>query len=182
MRGLVAMLSDYPGRVAVTPLRRVCDEFPNVDVVVYDTLCLHRREGEELDQLLAAAGLKVLIYSRDMRPDLRARALARGCTAWVSMSASADELVEAIELTAAGEQPVEHSNLPHAKVLTPRETEILGLITQGLSNREITEQLHLTANTLKTHIRQIYRKIGVSSRAQAVAWALHDGFLPSQPV
>lgn len=179
-RGLAAMLSDYPGRVVVIPLRRGEGEFPGVDVVLYDTLCLHRRDGEELDQLAACESLKVLVYSRDMRPDLRARALARGCTAWVSMSANADALVEAIEQTAAGRAPA-HQLLAHDRVLSPRETEILGLIAQGLSNHEITERLGLTANTLKTHVRRIYRKIGVTSRAQAVAWALQDGLLPSEP-
>ena len=180
MRGILAMLADFPSRVSITPLRTRSDRPPEVDVVVYDTLCLHRREAEELDELLRTPGLTVLVYSRDMRPDLRARALAKGCTAWVSMSANAEHLVEAIEQAAAGAQPTERgSRLERDAVLTAREAEILALITQGLSNREITEQLGLAANTLKTHIRQIYRKIGAHSRAQAVAWALQDGYLPA---
>lgn len=175
------MLADYPKRVSATPLWARSASWSDLDVVLYDTLCLHRRDAEELDQLLATPGVTVLVYSRDMRPDLRARALAKGCSSWVSMSASADDLVEAIELAAAGERPTERASaLDRDRLLTARETEILALITQGLSNREITERLDLAANTLKTHIRQIYRKIGARSRAQAVAWALQDGYLPSE--
>lgn len=180
VRGLLAMLADYPRRVSATRLRAT-SSLPDVDVVLYDTLCLHRREATELDQMLATPGVTVLVYSRDMRPDLRARALAKGCTAWVSMSASADDLVHAVELAAAGECPAEQaSSLDRDTVLTAREIEILSLITHGLSNREITERLELSANTLKTHIRQIYRKIGARSRAQAVAWALQDGYMASE--
>lgn len=176
------MLSDFPHRVVVRELRHRAGSVPDIDVVLYDTLCLHRREGEELDQLLATPGLEVLVFSRDMRPDLRARALAKGCSAWVSMSATAEELVEAIELTAAGENPAPRTSQPEqVAALTVREMQILSLITQGYSNNEIAACLGVTANTLKTHVRQIYRKIGVDSRAQAVGIALQHGFVPTLP-
>jgi DNA-binding CsgD family transcriptional regulator len=62
--------------------------------------------------------------------------------------------------------------------LSPREVEVLSLVTQGMSNQEIADRLFLTINTLKSHIRQAYKKIGVSSRAQAVAWCMQHGFAP----
>jgi two-component system, NarL family, response regulator LiaR len=49
-------------------------------------------------------------------------------------------------------------------------------VCQGLSNEEITERAFIAMNTLKTHIRSTYRKIGVTSRSQAVAWGLTHGF------
>lgn len=63
--------------------------------------------------------------------------------------------------------------------LTPREREILGLLIGGLSNNEIGERLNLREQTVKNRVSEIYAKLGVSSRAQAVVWALQHGFLSS---
>ncbi|WP_017933247.1 response regulator transcription factor [Nocardioides sp. Iso805N] len=178
-RGLTAMLADYPDRVIVTALPSVWTTAAGVEVVLYDTYGLYENEGADLEHLLHHTRAKVVIFSRDMRPDLRARALAKGCRAWVSMSIRAKELVEAIELAAAGESlPDQEERLGLEAGLSPREVETIALIAQGFSNQEVAERLHLSANTLKSHIRQAYRKIGASSRAQAVAWALQNGFAP----
>lgn len=176
-RGLGAMLADYPHRVTVTMLPSVWAKAHGVDVVIYDSMGLHNADGADLDHLIRRTDAKVLFYSRDMRPDLRARALALGVDAWISMSARAPELVEAVELTAAGKPlPDQEERLGQDVGLSPREVEILALITQGLSNQDIVEKLHLTINTLKSHIRSIYRKIGANTRAQAVGWAMQHGF------
>jgi len=179
-RGLTAMLADYPDRVIVTALPTVWTSAAGVQVVLYDTLGLHDGDGADLDHLVHRTGAKVLVVSRDMRPDLRARALAKGCSSWISMSVRAKELVEAIELTAAGAPlPDQEERLGQDAGLSPREVETIALITQGLSNQEIADRLHLTTNTLKSHIRQAYRKMGVTSRPQAVVWALQHGFSPA---
>jgi DNA-binding CsgD family transcriptional regulator len=62
--------------------------------------------------------------------------------------------------------------------LTPREAEILALIAQGLSNQQIAERAYLSINSVKTYIRTAYRRIGVTSRSQAVLWAVDNGFRP----
>lgn len=179
-RGLTAMLSDYPDRVIVTALPGARSRAAGVEVVLYDALGLHNSDGTELDHLIHATQAKIVLYSRDMRPDLRARALAQGCTAWISMSARAKELLEAIELALDGVRPPE-APPGYEAGLSPREVETLALITQGLSNEEIVQRLYLSANTLKSHIRQCYRKIGVTTRAQAVGWAVGNGFIPFPP-
>jgi DNA-binding NarL/FixJ family response regulator len=179
-RGLTAMLADYPDRVIVTALPTVWTKAAGVEVVLYDTICLLGSDGADLDHLVKNTRARVLIYSRDMRPDLRARALAHGANAWISMSTRAKELVEAIELTAAGRPlPDQDDRLGQAVGLSRREVETIALIAQGLSNEDIARRLHLSTNTLKSHIRQAYRKIGVSSRAQAVSWAMQNGFAPA---
>lgn len=178
-RGLTAMLADYPDRVIVTALPTVWTSAAGVEVVLYDTFGLHGNDGGELEHLVHNTQAKVLIFSRDMRPDLRARAEAHGCRSWVSMSTRAKELVEAIELTAADRSlPGQEDGSGHDVGLSPREAEVLALVAHGHSNIEIAEKLHLSANTLKSHIRQAYRKIGATSRSQAVAWALQNGFSP----
>ena len=62
--------------------------------------------------------------------------------------------------------------------LTDRESEILALITQGMSNAEVAGLTFLSPNTVKSYIRTIYRKIGVESRTQAVLWGVRHGFTP----
>jgi len=176
-RGLTAMLADYPDRVVVVSLPNVRSKAVGLDVVLYDSICLHNDDGGDLLHLINKTDAKVLFYSRDMRPDLRARALAMGVSAWISMSTHARDLVEAIELTAAGQPlPGQEDRLGQGAGLSEREVEILALITQGLSNKEIADRLFLTINTLKSHIRSTYKKIGATSRPQAVAWAMQHGF------
>jgi len=80
----------------------------------------------------------------------------------------------------AGDQPlVVHRGLPPILIepLSERELEVLGLIAQGLTNREIAARLFLTLNTVKVHTRNIYGKLDVHSRTEAVACARNLGLL-----
>ena len=67
--------------------------------------------------------------------------------------------------------------VPH---LTPRELEVLRLV-EGRSNREVARLLWVTDDTVKFHLANTYRKLGVSSRSEAVAWARERGLLESRP-
>lgn len=72
---------------------------------------------------------------------------------------------------------------PGGDVLSHREEEILRLITQGHTNQEIAETLFIALNTVKTHIRSLYHKIGVTSRTHAVLWGVRHGYLDAhQPL
>src|SRR6202012_3888424 len=62
--------------------------------------------------------------------------------------------------------------------ITDRESEVLALITQGKSNAEIAGLTYLSPNTVKSYIRNVYRKIGVTTRTQAVLWGVAHGFTP----
>jgi len=68
---------------------------------------------------------------------------------------------------------------PHG--LSPRETEVLALIAAGRSNQEITEDLHVSMATVKTHVNRIFAKTGVRDRAQAVAYAYEQGLTGAPP-
>jgi DNA-binding NarL/FixJ family response regulator len=67
---------------------------------------------------------------------------------------------------------------PAARPLSPREIEILGLVSKGLTNREIADLLSLSRLTVECHIKNIYKKLAVSSRTQAVFEARTSGLLP----
>jgi DNA-binding NarL/FixJ family response regulator len=66
--------------------------------------------------------------------------------------------------------------------LSARESQVLVLVASGLSNREIATQCFLSINSVKTYIRSAYRKIGATTRTQAVLWALEHGLRPPPPV
>ncbi|HEX5878849.1 MAG TPA: response regulator transcription factor, partial [Actinomycetota bacterium] len=67
---------------------------------------------------------------------------------------------------------------PVVEPLTERELAVLRLLATRLSNREIGRQLYVSVNTVRTHIQAVYRKLGVGTRADAVAHARELGLLP----
>jgi DNA-binding NarL/FixJ family response regulator len=173
-RGLAAMLAEHPGRSVVTDVGQA-------EVVLYDAIGVHGSDGSDLVRLLRPSGPVVVAVSRDLRPDLRARALALGAHTWVSMSVRSRELVEAVEAAATGRDlPGRVDRLGAEVSLTPREVEVLALIAQGCSNLEIADRLYLSINSVKTYIRSAYAKIGATSRSRAVAWCLQNGFAPPE--
>jgi non-specific serine/threonine protein kinase len=66
---------------------------------------------------------------------------------------------------------------PQHSLLSKREEEVLRLVAEGLTNKEIAQQLIVTENTVKTHVTSLFNKLGVDSRAQAVAVAASEGLL-----
>ncbi|WP_246142580.1 helix-turn-helix transcriptional regulator [Nocardioides rubriscoriae] len=151
------------------------------DVVLYDTHALTLGDGADLDRWLAVTTSVVVALRHDLRPALGAEAVARGAHASVDVTIDRAGLVRAVvdaardgrESRATRVVPL---RLGHHVGLTPREVDVLSQITQGLSNQEIAEQSYLSINSVKTYIRSAYRRIGVTSRAQAVVWCVQNGF------
>lgn len=172
VKGLTVMLSEHPERAVVT-------EVDDAEVVLYDVLGVHRHNASDLEAIVAPDGPVVVAVSHDLRPDLRARALAAGAHGWISMSVASHELVDAVEAAASGREVPGGTDGPGSPAaLTPREVEVLALITRGMSNLEIAEELYLSINSVKTYIRSAYAKIGATSRSRAVAWCLQHGYAP----
>lgn len=170
-KGLAAMLAEHGPRTVLTE--------GEADVILYDVFGMHTINGADLDALIKDTDAVVIAVSRDLRPDMRARALAHGAHAWISMSASSEELVAAVEAAAAGEfVPDEGDRLGRDVGLTAREVEVLALVAQGYGNQDIAERLYLSINSVKTYIRSAYGKIGADSRTRAVIWCLQNGFAP----
>jgi DNA-binding NarL/FixJ family response regulator len=150
------------------------------DVVLYDVHGLLGDGGADLDRLVATTTSTVLAVRNDLRPALVAQALARGAHGSVDVASDAEVLLQAVLAAAgaAGSAPVAvlSPRLGESAGLTPREVDVLTLITQGLSNQEIAEQSYLSINSVKTYIRSAYRRIGATSRSQAVVWCVRHGF------
>lgn len=70
---------------------------------------------------------------------------------------------------------------PTPEQLSARELEIMTRICRGDSNLEIAAELYLSINTVKTHIRSAYRRIGITRRVEAVLWGAQHGLVPHEP-
>lgn len=81
-----------------------------------------------------------------------------------------------LELIPAGQTPQQDADMGEVSLST-RETEILHLVAEGLTNREIAEQLHISRYTAECHIKNIYKKLAVSSRTRAINEARQRGLL-----
>lgn len=102
---------------------------------------------------------------------MREAALAGGATGAVR-GESAAEILGAIDLVRG--LPAEEA-IDRAPRLTRRELEILRLVSEGRTNREVAEVLWVTTQTVKFHLANVYRKLGLGSRAEAVEWARRHG-------
>ncbi|GAB3765001.1 DNA-binding NarL/FixJ family response regulator [Nocardioides ginsengisegetis] len=185
--GIAALVAEHPGRAVLVPFPTGPGD-PEPEVIVYDAIGLLEGDTGELDRLVKETLAAVVVLARDLRPDLAARALARGADGCVSLEADAAHFLAVVEAAAAGQLEGDfipsgelggtYARLGDHSTLTGREVEMLGLITLGLSNAEIAERCYLSINSVKTYIRGAYRKIGAADRSQAVQWALRHGFAP----
>jgi NarL family two-component system response regulator LiaR len=161
----------------------------DVDIVLFDTFGQVQGRGIDLEDFVHDSGAKVVLYSWNLEPQLINQALAAGASGYLSKVLTGPEIVRALERIMNGERVVltgDHETSVGGEGdwpgrsfgLSSREAEVLALITQGLSNQEIAAHAFLSINTLKTYIRSAYRKIHVTSRTQAVLWAVDNGFKP----
>lgn len=113
-------------------------------------------------------------------------AIEAGASGYLLKAAPAEELVAGVRSVAAGEvalspaiaaQLVTRMREPAPAALTPRETEVLRLVAEGLSNRQIGERLFLGEATVKTHLLRTFEKLGVNDRTRAVTLAMERGLL-----
>jgi len=166
------------------PITTIGAEGAEPDVVLYDVIRLQVDDGAELDHWLTETGSTVIAVARSLRPDLGARAVEKGVEWSIDLDITAAELIRVIQDAMTGHledcPPVHGMDTdayPGAAAgLTLRESQVLGLVAQGLRNQEIAAQEFLSINSVKTYIRTGYRKIGARTRGQAVAWAIQHGF------
>jgi DNA-binding NarL/FixJ family response regulator len=189
--GVAAALAPFVERVRVVELDSGLPVLQDVDVILYDTFGAIQGDGIDLEDLVHGTDAKVVIFSWNVQPDLIDKALARGARGYISKATPAEQIVEVLEAVHAGRvmrprtpervDTVDKGDWPGREHgLTPREAEIIALITQGLSNQEIAAKSYLSINSVKTYIRTAYRKMGVTRRAQAVAWGMQHGFQPDR--
>ena len=126
----------------------------------------------------------ILMLSMHSEETLVRQALAAGARGYVLKNALELDLAAAIKRVAAGEQVIDPALVKPAPLpgernrrLTPRELEVLQLICDGLSNKEIAVKLDLSANTVAVHRANIMNTLGVHKTAELVVYALQNGLV-----
>jgi DNA-binding NarL/FixJ family response regulator len=134
-------------------------------------------------------GLKVLMLGVEPSQTYMARAATAGVQDYLFEGSSSRQILEAIKRAAEGKSPpgttaygrvlasMLDRSLNPSVGLTPRELQVLRHIGYGLSNEEIAHSLGISVETVKEHVQNILRKMGVSDRTNAAVWAVKEGLV-----
>jgi len=179
------------GREAVDQTRRLLPDVVLMDVRMPDLDGI--AATRELSDV--APDVKVLILTTFEQDDYVFGALRAGASGFLLKRTRPEELIAAVHTIAAGDSLLSPSvtrrvidrmsqqptpalaDQARLDDLTPREREVLGLIAQGLSNREIAKALVVEESTIRTHVKRILMKLGLRDRVQAVIFAYESGLI-----
>jgi NarL family two-component system response regulator YdfI len=159
---VVLMDLRMPNMDGIEAIRQIKARYPDLEVVILTTY----DDDQDIVQGLRAGARGYLLKDSGREALFDAiRAAARG---------------ESLLPSAVIDKVVAHLTDPRAvrtESLSDREQEVLNFLAQGAANKEIAHHLHITERTVKAHVTSIFNKLGVNSRAEAVAVAMRHGFL-----
>jgi len=166
----------------------------NVPDVILMDIKMQKMNGIEATRAITSLvpGIKIIMLTIFEDAESVRLSLQAGATGYMLKQATQEKLVESVYQAYRGETVIDPALIDQLvsdyarlaqgsfkqsrilmkddnKNLTPREDEILKYLSQGLSNKEISAKTHLAVDTVKTHLRSIYRKMGVKSRSQAIS-------------
>ncbi len=192
------------GRQAIELCHRVRPDIVLMDVRMPDM------DGLEATRFIKEEhpSVAVLMVTMHENPDYLLQALGAGAAGYILKGSPGTRLVNAIQRMIEGESPLNQELAaellrriadgrrteevgpspaaprgrqdPLRTALTPRETEVLGLLARGQSNPEIAQTLTISKATAKVHVERIIRKLGVSDRTQAAVRAIELGILETE--
>ncbi|MEU2165816.1 response regulator transcription factor [Streptomyces sp. NPDC019208] len=190
--GLRAVLETEPGLTVVAEAATAEEAVAraaqgDIDVVLMDLQFGKGMNGAEATARITAPadGPRVLIVTTYDTDADTLPAIEAGATGYLLKDAPPEELAAAVRTAATGRTTLAATIADRlmnrlrspGTALTRRETEVLVLVAEGLSNQAVGDRLHLTEGTVKSHLARIYTKLGVDSRTAAVATASGLGMI-----
>jgi two-component system, NarL family, response regulator LiaR len=187
LEGLRAFLSSSEPEIEIVEIDVRKGPRRGVDVTLLDTY----GEPESLDERVRSLGPDsmhgaIVVFSFSDRPEAVRHAMRAGAHGFISKAVPREEIIGGIKAAARGDQVVLTRRSHHAHIdeslrwpgrevgLTERESELLSLLSTGMTNRELGSHLYVSENTIKTQLRHLYAKLGVRNRAQAVSLGSQD--------
>ena len=188
VHGLEESLRPYSSRVQLLDPEDPADA-ADVDIALFDCFSDAEPGGVFTGRLPPhRLARRTVAYSWHTQQPLVEWALENGFAGYVSKALPIRDLVSALEALPSEDDGPEPASpaLPHTEAtvrlggtddvhLTSREAEALALVCSGRTNHEIATHMHISPNSLKSYIRAAYRKIGVTTRSQAVLWGIRHG-------
>ncbi|MFC5985975.1 response regulator [Marinicrinis lubricantis] len=178
------------GSQAVDMLRLVEPEtYP--DVILMD-LMMDGMDGVEATRTIMQMNPKarIIILTSFLEDDKVVDAVEAGAITYVMKTVSSDELISVVRRAAGGEQTMgaevsqalsrgirQRLTQHNEEEFTPREKEVLLLIAEGKSNKDISEELHISIKTVKTHVSNLLMKCGLEDRTQLAVYAHRKGWV-----
>lgn len=174
---LVGCASSLQEALTLTAARRP-------DVILLDHHLPDGLGGEHIHSLLSiAADVKILLLTANTSADLLQTSLRQGARGLLSKSGTLTEVPHAIRSVHDGQifrtAPRQRTSGETASraVLNDRELQVLELLAQGLANRAIAEQLHLSVHTIRNHVQRLCAKLGAHSKLEALSIGLRCGLV-----
>jgi NarL family two-component system response regulator LiaR len=184
LEGLRSLLHSSEPEIHVVEMAVRKKPRQRIDVTLLDTYGELAGLSERVSSLSSdPTNGAIVVFSFSDQPQAVRHALKGGAEGFISKSLPREQIIEGIRATARGERVVLTQRSHHGAIdgalrwpgrdigLTERESEILSLLSTGMTNRELGSHLYISENTVKTQLRHLYAKLNVRNRAQAVAIA-----------
>jgi DNA-binding NarL/FixJ family response regulator len=189
LEGLRALLESGDSGIDVLELDIKRGPKRKVDVTLLDTYGEADTLSERVRLLSADSSNGVIVvFSFSDQPQAVRLAIDAGAQGFISKAVPRQQIIDGLNAAARGDRVVLTHRSQHAQIdeavrwpgrdagLTERESELLSLLSTGMTNRELGNHLYISENTVKTQLRHLYAKLGVRNRAQAAALAA-EGYL-----
>ena len=127
----------------------------------------------------AYPGVPIAVYSASPAADMEEACIEAGADAYIEKSVGSAELAAALNglLQAGTEADEEQPALAAPGKLSKRQTQLIAMLDQGMSNRDIAGALEISEHTVKVHLWRLFRRLGVKSRTQALHYARRNGLI-----
>ena len=184
LEGLRALLKRGEPEIHVVELDVRHGPRRSVDITLLDTYGEVQSLGRRVSALAAdPSNGAIVVFSFFDQPGAVRLAIGAGARGFISKAAPAHEIIDRIKAAARGE-PIDSTQRSRSAVideslrwpgreigLTERESELLALLSTGMTNRELGSHLYVSENTVKTHLRHLYAKLHIRNRTQAASLA-----------